>query len=129
MPEYMKTLFLIRGDFDIAVFVFNLQGILCLIFRTDELIVIFISHDISEFFRDIDFTCFCLYRKCGKSFFGNAECNITKVTCKLIFSTERNIFCFYVSIHHLNLTISKYSIIDFQITKVGTEFKIFEVAV
>ena len=49
MPEYMKTLFLIRGDFDIAVFVFNLQGILCLIFRTDELIVIFISHDISEF--------------------------------------------------------------------------------
>ena len=56
MPEYMKTLFLIRGDFDIAVFVFNLQGILCLIFRTDELIVIFISHDISEFFRDIDFT-------------------------------------------------------------------------
>ena len=45
------------------------------------------------------------------------------------FSTEINIFCFYVSIHHLNLTISKYSIIDFQITKVGTEFKIFEVAV
>ena len=120
---------LFYGDFDIAVFVFYLQGILCLIFRTDKLSVIFIGRDIAEFFRDIDFTCFCLYRKRGKSFFRNAECNITKVTCKLIFSTERNIFCFYISIHHLNLTISKYSIIDFQITKIGTEFKIFEGAV
>ena len=94
-----------------------------------SLSVIFIGRDIAEFFRDIDFTCFCLYRKRGKSFFRNAECNITKVTCKFIFSTERNIFCFYISIHHLNLTISKYSIIDFQITKIGTEFKIFEGAV
>ena len=34
---------LFYGDFDIAVFVFYLQGILCLIFRTDKLSVIFIG--------------------------------------------------------------------------------------
>ena len=89
MPEYMKTLFLICGDFDIAVFIFYLQGILCLIFRTDKLIVIFIGRDIAKFFRDIDFTCFCLDGKCSKRFFRNAEGDVTKVTCKFIFSTEK----------------------------------------
>ena len=66
---FISMCLLFYGDFDIAVFVFYLQGILCLIFRIDKLIVIFIGRDIAEFFRDIDFTCFCLDGKCGKRVF------------------------------------------------------------
>ena len=51
---------LFYGDFDIAVFVFYLQGILCLIFRTDKLSVISVSYTHLDVYKrqDMDFHSF-----------------------------------------------------------------------
>ena len=75
----------------IPILTLNFEGILCLISRINALFIVFIRHDFAKFLRNIDLTCFCLYRKICKCFFRNTECNITKAAANLILTGKCNI--------------------------------------
>lgn len=110
----------------IPILTLNFEGILCLISRINALFIVFIRHDFAKFLRNIDFTCFCLYRKICKCFFRNTECNITKAAANLILTGKCNILGLYITISHFNLTIGKYNIFNLQITEIIFQLKILK---